>query len=462
MQQAYQDAVGIAAAVRSGEISALEVLEQAIARIRDRDPAVRALVGTRFDEARAEAARGVPDGPLAGVPILVKDLAASVSGLPTTSGSRLFAEAQPAGDSELIARYRAAGALVLGTTATPEFGLNASTEPMGRAPTRNPWQLARSAGGSSGGAAAAVASGMVPVAHGNDSLGSIRIPSALCGLFGLKPGRGRTPGDPYSSGLRNPLLSNHVLTTSVRDSAAFLDAATNRGTGAARYAGEPGRAVGRLRIAVSSHAADGTEVEPACARAVQRTAELCARLGHEVVEAAPVYDGPGTQVAAGAVLGADLAAAIDSRLHALGRELREDDIEPFTRMMYDRAQSTSAASLAAALGVLEETERIMAVFLHDHDVLLTPTSAATAPEIGLLDPSSLKAMYEHCAGHVAFTRVCNVTGQPAMSVPAGCDDNGVPVGAQFAAGHGGEGLLLRMAAQLEQEQPWPALAPDYR
>lgn len=462
MGQGYRDAVDLAGAVRSGGISAAEVVEQAIARIRERDPALRALVRTRFDEARAEVARGLPDGPLTGVPILVKDLDAAVGGLPTTRGSRLFAEATAAADSELVARYRAAGAVVLGTTSTPEFGLSASTEPVVRAPTRNPWDAGRSAGGSSGGAAAAVASGMVPVAHGNDSMGSIRIPSAMCGLFGLKPGKGRTPGAPFSSGVRNPLLCNHVLTTSVRDSAAFLDAGAGPRPGAQPYVREPGRLVGRLRIAVAPHAADGTEVEPACARAVQRTAELCARLGHEVVEAEPAYDGPATQLAAGAVLGADLAASIDGRLEQLGRELRDDDIEPFTRLMYERARSTSAASLSAELGVLEDTERAMTTFMADHDLLLTPTSAATAPEIGVLDPSSLEAMYEHCVAHIAFTRVCNVTGQPAMSVPAGCDDGGVPVGAQFAAGHGGEGLLLRVAAQLEQEQPWPVLAPDYR
>ncbi|MBE9372940.1 amidase [Saccharopolyspora sp. HNM0983] len=463
------DAVAIAAAVRSGEISADEVAERAIARIAERDPAVRAVVHTRFDQARAEVARGLPDGPLTGVPILVKSLGAEVAGLATSAGSRLFADAGAAADSELVARYRAAGAVVLGTTSTPEFGLSASTEPVLHGATRNPWALGRSAGGSSGGSAAAVAAGMVPVAHGNDSMGSIRIPSAMCGLFGLKPGRWRVPGAPFSNGLRNPLQANHVLTTSVRDSAAFLDVGAGPGPGFPGgrapdrpFSREPGRPVGRLRIAVCTRAADGTATDPVCAEAAQRTAQLCAELGHEVFEAAPEHDGSRTQRAAGTVMGANLAATIDERLERLGRALREDDVEAFTRVLYERAKATGAGELSAALSVLEDAERAMAAFFGEVDLWLTPTAAAPAPDIGLLDPMSPEAMYAHSAAFVAFTRICNVTGQPAMSVPAGYDGTGVPLGVQVAAAHGAEGLLLRLAAQLEQAQPWQSVAPGYR
>lgn len=470
MDQPSTDATGLAQAIRVGELTAHEVVEQAIKRIEKRDPLIRAVVGTRFDEALNEVSAGLPEGPFTGVPTMIKDLNADVAGLPSTGGSRLFAGYRARRDSELVARYRAAGLVVLGTTNTPEFGKNASTEPVLYGATSNPWSSGHSPGGSSGGSAAAVAAGMVPVAHGNDGAGSIRIPASMCGLFGLKPTRGRTPGAPYSNGMANPVTAHHVLTTSVRDSAALLD--VGAGPGPAHPTGlmAPGRSfaaeaadpTGKLRIAMSTVAADGTEADPACAGAVARTASLCARLGHEIVEARPVYDAISVVLASSTVMRANLVATVESRLAELGRPLRDDDLEPFTHVMLEGGRSATAASVIEAFGILESMARTVASFMEGYDLVLTPTLARTVPELGTLDTTSPEVMYERAGTYAVFTGICNVTGQPAMSIPAGVDGSGLPVGVQFAAGHGAESLLLRLATQLEQAQPWPALAPDYR
>ncbi|MFE7711826.1 amidase, partial [Streptomyces sp. NPDC057486] len=264
------DAVGTAAAVRSGEVDARAVVEDAIARIERLNPQYNAVIHTRFDRALEEVDAGLPDGPLRGVPVLIKDLGTDVAGLPSTGGSRLFAEGLAARDSELVARYRRAGMVVLGTTNTPELGLNASTEPALFGPTRNPWSTAHSPGGSSGGSAAAVASGMVPVAHASDGGGSIRIPSAACGLFGLKPSRGRVSPAPRPTTLSGLVSAHHAVTTTVRDSALLLDIATGPLPGDAYAAPTPAdsfaavarREPGRLRIGLITALPDGPEVHP--------------------------------------------------------------------------------------------------------------------------------------------------------------------------------------------------------
>mgnify|MGYP003345838871 FL=1 len=235
MSSALPDAIATAAAIRSGETSAREVVEESIRRIEKLDPQLNAMVGTRYDEALAEVDAGLPDGPLTGVPVVIKSLAADVAGLPTTGGSRLFADDVKAEDSELVRRYKAAGMVVLGTTNTPELGKNGSTEPVLHGACHNPWSLDHSTGGSSGGSAAAVAAGLVPVAHGNDGGGSIRIPAAACGLFGLKPSRGLIPGAPYPSTLAGPTSVHGALTTTVRDTALLLDVSAGRVPGQASY-----------------------------------------------------------------------------------------------------------------------------------------------------------------------------------------------------------------------------------
>ncbi|MFJ8861394.1 amidase [Streptomyces sp. NPDC102451] len=456
------DAVATAEAVRSGASDARTVTEEAIARIQALDPALGAVVHTRFEAARADVAAGLPDGPLRGVPMLVKDLGTDVAGLPATGGSRLFADVTARHDSELVARYRRAGAVVLGTTNTPELGLNASTEPALFGPTRNPWSTSHSPGGSSGGSAAAVAAGMVPVAHASDGGGSIRIPASACGLFGLKPSRGRVPPAPRPTTLSGLVSGHHALTMTVRDSALLLDVAAGPRLGDAYTAPPPAepfaetarRAPGRLRIGLLTALPDGPDVHPACAGAARAAGLLCERLGHEVVETTARYRPADVARTSGVLMGADIVAQIEARLAVLGRSLANNDIEPFTRVVYETYRALPAADVSRALRRAQEIGWEVGAAFHRFDVLLSPTLARPTPLLGTLDTTDPESIYRHASDCSAFTSVHNVTGMPAMSVPLGRDDDGLPVGVQFAAPLGGEGVLLALAAQLEQEAPW--------
>ncbi|MGW0935874.1 amidase [Streptomyces sp. NPDC002666] len=456
------DAVATAAAVRSGDTDARTVTEQAIARIEKLDPRLNAVVHTRFDAALAEVAAGLPEGPLHGVPVLVKDLGTEVDGLPATGGSRLFADATARRDSELVARYRRAGAVVLGTTNTAELGFNASTEPVLFGPTRNPWNTARSTGGSSGGSAAAVAAGMVPVAHASDGGGSIRIPAAACGLFGLKPSRGRVSPAPRPTTLSGLVSGHHAVTTTVRDSALLLDVVSGPMPGDAYAAPAPAapfaelarRDPGRLRIGLYTALPDGPDVHPDCAGAVRAAALLCERLGHDVVETTARYRPADVGRTSGALMGADVVAQIDARLAELSRPLADDDIEPFTRVVYDTYRALPAADVSRALRRAQEIGWEVGAAFDRFDVLLSPTLAQPTPLLGTLDTTTPESIYRHASVYSAFTSVYNVTGMPAMSVPFGHDGEGLPLGVQFAAPLGGEGVLLGLAAQLEREAPW--------
>ncbi|MGW6209426.1 amidase [Streptomyces sp. NPDC055089] len=458
------DAVATADAVRNGDTDARTVTEQAIARIEEHDPRLNAVVHRRFDGALAEVAAGLPKGPLHGVPVLVKDLGTEVEGLPATGGSRLFAAATARRDSELVARYRRAGAVVLGTTNTPELGLNASTEPVLFGPTRNPWNTARSPGGSSGGSAAAVAAGMVPVAHASDGGGSIRIPAAACGLFGLKPSRGRVSPAPRPTTLSGLVSGHHAVTTTVRDSALLLDVVSGPMPGDAYAAPAPAapfaelarRDPGRLRIGLYTALPEGPDVHPDCAGAVRAAALLCERLGHDVVETTARYRPADVGRTSGVLMGADLVAQIDARLSELSRPLADDDIEPFTRVVYDTYRALPAADVSRALRRAQEIGWEVGAAFDRFDVLLSPTLAQPTPLLGTLDTTAPESVYRHASVYSAFTSVYNVTGMPAMSVPFGHDGEGLPLGVQFAAPLGGEGVLLALAAQLERAAPWGA------
>ncbi len=457
------DGLGLAAAIRAGDVTAAEAVDSAIRRIEDRDPAVNAVVATRFDEARAEAAaRSLPAGPFTGVPYLVKSLGADVAGLPTSRGSRLFAGAIATADSLAVARARAAGAVVLGMTNTPELGKNGTTEPALHGPTRNPYDTRRSAGGSSGGSAAAVASGMVPIAHGNDGGGSIRIPASACGLFGLKPSRGRVPHAPLLDGFAYPVACTHALTRTVRDSAALLDAVAGAAPGGPYPTALPGHPFledvgtdpGRLRIGVTVTTARGQRADDACVTAVERTVAVCEGLGHHVTEATFAYDVEAANQALAAVMAVNVAHAVDGRLAELGRDLRDDDVEPFTHLLSERGRAMTGTEVVEALHVVERIGIEVAPFFDEHDVLLSPTLPIEVPELGWADTTRPETM-ARAAAFSAFTGICNTTGQPAMSVPAGLDANGVPVGVHFAGRTGDESLLVRLAAQLELAMPWP-------
>jgi amidase len=459
------DGTGLAAAIRNGELSAVEAVDAAIARIEAIDPRVHAVVAERFDAARAEAAGAVGDGAFAGVPYLVKALGAQVTGLPTSRGSRLWADDVAALDSLAVARARAAGVIVLGMTNTPELGKNGSTEPRFHGPTRNPHDLSRSAGGSSGGSAAAVASGMVPIAHGNDGGGSIRIPSAACGLFGLKPTRGRVPNSPFLEAFSYPVGCTHSLTRTVRDSAALLDVVSGAAPGDAVVIPEPARPFldevgadpGRLRIGFTSVTARGVTADADLVDAVARTAVVCESLGHDVEEAEFTYDADAANGALAAVMSVNVAHAVDARLAALGRELRDDDLERFTRVLYDGGRAMAGTTIIGALQQLERTGREVAPFFERYDLLLTPTLQVRVPELGWVDTSRPETMV-NASAFSAFTGVFNTTGHPAMSVPAGVDGNGMPIGVQFVARLGHEATLLRLASALEVAAPWPTAA----
>lgn len=463
------DATGIAALVRDGEVGPREVAEAAIGRIEECNGDLNAVVATRFEQALDEIDAGLPDGPLRGVPILVKDLGTNVAGVPSTRGSRLFADDVPTRDSELVARYRRAGMVVLGTTNTPEFGLNASTEPQLFGPTHNPWDGRRSPGGSSGGAAAAVAAGMTSVAHGTDGGGSLRIPAAMCGLVGLKPSRGRVTPAPAPSLLSGPVSVHHALTTTVRDSALLLDVASQPLAGDAFAAPSPNSSFvealreepGRLRVGVATELPGGPSTDPEITEVVLHAARLCADLGHEVVEVVPPHDPSEVGRTSAPLMGVEFTVSVHERLAELGRELRPDDVEPFTHLLLEHYAAMSAMELNRAQRRAQEIGWEVGRMFDEVDVLLTPTTAVRTPLLGTLDTTRPETIHDHGATFSAWTSVFNVTGAPAISLPLGTDTDGLPLGAQFAADLGQEGRLLRLAAQLEQAAAWPRAAHGY-
>lgn len=317
-----------------------------------------------------------------------------------------------------MARYRRAGAVVLGTTNTPELGLNASTEPVLFGPTRNPWNTARSPGGSSGGSAASVAAGMVPVAHASDGGGSIRIPAAACGLFGLKPSRGRVSPAPRPTTLSGLVSGHHAVTTTVRDSALLLDVVSGPMPGDAYAAPAPAapfaelarRDPGRLRIGLYTALPEGPDVHPDCTGAVRAAALLCERLGHDVVETTARYRPADVGRTSGVLMGADLVAQIDARLAELSRPLVSDDIEPFTRVVYDTYRALPAADVSRALRRAQEIGWEVGAAFDRFDVLLSPTLAQPTPLLGTLDTTAPESVYLHASVYSAFTSVYNVTG----------------------------------------------------
>jgi amidase/6-aminohexanoate-cyclic-dimer hydrolase len=463
------DGLGLAELVRRGEVKPQEVLDAAIARIEARNPAVNAVVTRLYDQARAAITAGLPAGPFTGVPYLLKDLGALYTGAVTSYGSRLFDGNVADHDSEITARLKRAGLVIAGKTNTPEMGLAPSTEPRRFGPTRNPWKLEHSAGGSSGGAAAAVASGMVPMAHATDGGGSIRIPAACCGLFGLKPTRARNPMGPDAGEGWGGASVGHAVTWSVRDSAALLDATAGPDVGdpywapppAGPFLAEVGRDPGRLRIALTVTPWIPSPVDPECAEAARAAARLCASLGHHVEEARPTIDEATWRQATRVIVAANVTFALEARAAALGRPLGEGDVE---RMTWDRvrdARTMSAADYARSIHVVHRTGRAVARFFSDHDVILSPTMCQPPHPLGVLDMSTdeperyLAAVF----ASIGFTSLFNSSGNPAMTLPLGTSRSGLPLGVQFAGRFGDEATLFRLAAQLETAQPWAGRRP---
>ncbi len=464
------DAVGLAELVRRKEVSPEELLRVAVDAIQRVNPAINAVIDTRDAQAREALKQGLPEGPFRGVPFLIKDIGVHAEGVPTEFGSRLTQGTVFPYDSALMARYRRAGLVLLGRTNTPEFGNNASTEPRVRGPTRNPWNLERSPGGSSGGSAAAVAAGILPMAHGNDGGGSLRIPASLCGVFAMKPTRGRNSLGPNAGDLICGMGAEHVLSRTVRDSAAALDATQGPEAGDPYYAPPPPRpyleevrhAPRRLRIALVTASPMGGPVSPECVEAARQAARLCEGLGHDVTEAPLPHDGRLLHEAVVTAWSASLASLVAMIAHHSGKEAGPELLEATTWAAVRHGQTLSATELQRALGVFNFVSRQVGRFFEQYDVVLSPTVAAPPFPLGLLDanaPRSAREWYDHAFGHCPFTAVFNVTGQPAMSVPLHWSEDGLPIGVQFAGRYADEATLFQLAGQLEQARPWAQRRP---
>lgn len=460
------DATDQAALVRRGEVTPTELVAAAIARIEELDGPLNALTSRRFERALAEAADpSLPDGPLRGVPFTVKDLWAANAGEPMTNGIRALAEAgyRAPADTTLVTRHRAAGLITVGRTNTPELGILPTTEPDAFGPTHNPWSLDHSPGGSSGGSAAAVASGMVAASHASDGGGSIRIPASSCGLVGLKVSQGRISLGPSRS--ETALGVEHVVTRTVRDCALLLELTCGPGVGDAviapapvrPYSAEVGADPGSLRIGVV-RIGQRFDVHPDCLAAVERTAALLEELGHHVEEAEPpMLQDDSLTGHFGVLWASQTRAGVRTAGEWLGRALGPSDVEPLTWALSEIAAELSADQYVTALGALTLYRRSVHQWWADGwDLLLTPTMTRPPARLGEMaqDPSNPMAPFAHAGPFAAFTAPFNTTGQPAISLPLHWNDEGLPIGVQFAAAYAREDVLLRIAAQLEAAVPW--------
>jgi amidase len=469
---AVLDATAQAELVRRGDATPRELVDAAIARIERVNPTLNAVITTRFDQARLEAA-AAPNGPFRGVPFLLKDLICHSAGDPYHAGMRLLKSLRwiERDDTALAARFRAAGFVCLGKTNVPELGPLPTTEPLAYGPTRNPWNTGHTPGGSSGGSAAAVASGMVPVAHANDGGGSIRIPASMCGLVGLKPSRGRTSLGPDLGESWAGMAIEHVVARSVRDTAAILDVVSGYEPGdpyvapppARPYAAEVGAAPGKLRIGLRTQAPGGHTLHPDCLAAVTETARLLASLGHTVDDASPAaLDDPDAGAAALTVITTGTARDLAYWEQRTGRTIRPEDVEPMIWTVAEIGRRHSGVAYLRAVEYLHaHTRRVARWWADGFDLLLTPTLPEPPPPLGQFaaTPDDPLQGFTRAGVFVSFTLPFNVTGQPAVSVPMHWTADGLPVGVQLVGAYGREDVLVRVAAQLEEERPWAGRKP---
>lgn len=465
------DGLGLAQLVRDKKISASELLDATLARAEKAQERINCFAALYPDLAREQIARCGPQGPYGGVPFVTKDLSVGVKGAPLTGGSRAYRDTVSAEDTTLTKRYREAGLVFFGSTTTPEFGLTLTTESTLYGQTRNPWDRTRIAGGSSGGAAAAVAAGVLPVAQASDGGGSIRIPAACCGVFGLKPSRGRVPMGPSRTEGWNGLSTVHVVSRTVRDSAALLDLTHGPETGSRYIAPPPARPYlselekdpRPLRIALWRTAPNGTKPDADAAAGLEATAKLLESLGHIVVEAGPILNGEALGKAALFTISANIAAQLDEHGQARGRPVGDDEIEPITAGMVQLGRTVAMAELAKANNTF-----ITAAIQYEHfldaggfDLTLSPTLHRAPDLLGTMAlTADRQKMGEAVAGFAPHCAVFNQIGAPAMSVPlhwtapTATAPAGLPIGMMFGARYGAEGLLLNLAGQLERAAPW--------
>ena len=457
------DATGLADLVRSGKVSAAELTECAIARTEALNPALNAVVHKFYDRARA-AAQQPQTGAFAGVPFLLKDILGDLAGEPTRQGSRLMPAVPAAQNAELTNRFLAAGLNPLGKTNVPEFGLVGTTESVLYGPAKNPWNLAHSTGGSSGGSVAAVASGMVPIAHANDGGGSIRIPASACALVGLKPSRARNPLGPMVGDVMGGLVQEHVVCRSVRDAARMLDCTHGPGLGDP-YAAPPAPASfaaalegtgRRLKIGFTRTKVNGEPLHSECAAAAVAAAKLCAQLGHKVEEASPPLDQEVMTTAFMALWTGGLAMQVDYICAQTGQAASLNNLEGLTFGLYQAGQQVTGAQVLGAQAALQSAGRAVAAWHQSYDVWITPTLGLPPIANGTIDFANTNPLeaFAPMIDYVPFTALQNGTGQPAISLPLHWSADGLPVGVQFVAGVGEEALLLALAGELEAAAPW--------
>lgn len=470
------DATSLAGLVATGEVSPGELLDAALERAAALNPKINALTMLQAETARANIARGLPNGPLHGVPFLLKDLGAEAVEFPGNNGSNLLKDTQYSVNAAIVDRLIKAGVVIFGRTTAPEGGVGAATEAaVYGGPTRNPWNLDRTPGGSSGGSGAAVASGIVPAAHGSDGGGSVRIPASSCGLFGFKPTRARLPDGPNSGEGWAGMAIDGFLTRSVRDTAVLLDATQGSDLGAP-YAAPPlkesfvaaaGKTSTPLRIAYATTSLTGDPIHPECSKAVLATAKMLADMGHHVEEALPKADTFGMMKSWTAIVACGTALWVRQVLARKGRELRQGDLEPVAVDACNYARTISGDQYLEAVEKVHAYGREMAAFFLNHDILLTATLAEPPAQIGRFNHTR-ESYVDYRLGengifaYSPFTAAFNATGQPAASVPLHWTDDGLPVGIHLASPFGADEMLMTLCADLERASPWFDRRPPVR
>jgi amidase len=466
-----KDGLALGELVRQGEVTALELLETAIARAEAVNPKLNAVVYRGYEQARAAAKSFKSDGqPFAGVPLLLKDITGFCAGMPTRAGSSFVPDTPATADSHLVAKLKCAGFIPFAKTNVPEFGLPPVTESQLYGPARNPWDVNRTPGGSSGGSAAAVAAGVVPVAHASDGGGSIRIPAACCGLVGLKPTRGRNSLGPDIGDILNGLVTEGIVSRTVRDTAAALDATSGYMPGDPYAAPPPARPFlaevsskpRRLRIAFTTRAPYGAVLDPQIVAATEATAKLCEQLGHQVTEAG--FDIEAQKVGRSflTLYGTGLVRNIDAVAKATGREPQPADFEAMTWNFYDRGRKVTGGQYLAAVAHLQRVSRSFAGFFETCDIWLTPTLGFLPLPVGLIDFNDPNSNFAdpRIAGFALYNSTYNFSGQPAITLPLQQSEDGLPIGMLFGARYAEESTLLQLAGQLEEAQPWKNRRPE--
>jgi amidase len=484
-----QDGLGLAEWVATGQCSAEELLDAALDRVERRNPSLNAVVHLFADRARDAIRAGLPQGPFKGVPMLLKDQLAAFAGEPMTAGSRLFRSFVPSRDAELVRRFKQTGAVIFGKTNMPEFGLAGVTEPALFGPCRNPWSLDHSPSGSSGGSASAVAARIVPIASAGDGGGSIRTPASVTGLIGLKPSRGRNPSGPDDPEHWWGFVGEHILSRSVRDSAAMLDSTAGFYPGhlytcpplPVRCRDDIMQPRKGLVIAIDDGPGLGTQIDPACRAAVQAAGTLLASMGHEVVSVASPTERDLFLRDFMLLVAADTAAGVADGREQLGRAMQVGDIEPATWLLHRMGETATGGETARAIWTLQQFTRRWLQWSHPFDALLTAASGQLPPRIGALDPGEdvearlvalaradrvdpavLRDIVANAASRTLdynpFTMIANVTGQPSISVPFDRAD-GLPIGVMLTGRVGEDHVLLNLAAQIEQARPWSQSLP---